>query len=153
MISLHWVDLLSLAEASHNVHLPFGLAVVRLPYTAKSSHPRKCSDSEHFMLLLWLLFCFVLFLTFPSLCVVLWIGLLDDVLSSNLRNLICPVSNIFWIALGIVCLLTNGISCPLLWFVQVVFCRCTPPPLWRCQFVVVSKIVYSDVRCFSCHDV
>ena len=29
MISLHWVALLSLAEATHNVHLPCGLAVVR----------------------------------------------------------------------------------------------------------------------------
>ncbi len=44
---------LSLAESAHNVHLPCGQAVMRVPYTARSSHPRKCSDSEHFMLLLW----------------------------------------------------------------------------------------------------
>ncbi len=108
-------------KSAHKVHLPCGLAVIRVPYNARSSHPCKCSDSEHFMLLLRQLLCIVLFLAFPPLCVVLWIlflcvcgGLLGDVLSSNLHNWTCSVSNIFWIVLGIVCLVTNGISCPLL---------------------------------------
>jgi len=52
MISLHWVASLSLAEAAHNVHLPCGLAVVRVPYTARSSRTqREGGGGRHYGLL------------------------------------------------------------------------------------------------------
>ena len=47
----------------------------------------------------------------------------------------------FWIVLGTVCPLTNEISCPLLWFVWVVFCCCTQPPQWCHLFVVMMMVV------------
>jgi len=72
------VALQSLAETAHNVHLPCGLTVYNyvlgmyiINTATRSSHPWKCSDFEHFMLLLQGLLCFVLFSTFPPLCVVL----------------------------------------------------------------------------------
>jgi hypothetical protein len=47
--------------------------------------------------------------------------ILDDALSSNLRNLICQVAIKFKIVVGISDLLASGTSCPLHWFVLVVF--------------------------------
>ena len=104
-------------------------------------------------MLLLLLLCVVLFLTFPPQCVVLWIisvcvcgGLLDGVSSSNLHNWIYRAANIFYTVLGTVCLITSGVSYPWLWSTLVVFCHCIWPLLWHCLFVVVLMVVYSPFR-------
>ena len=49
--------------------------------------------------------------------------ILDDALSSNPRNLICPVARKIKIVVGIQDLVASGTSCPLPRFLLVVFYR------------------------------
>ena len=80
-----------------------------------------------------LLYFVVLFSTFLIQCVAWEIpsecsdGVLkDDALSNSLHNWIFLVPNIFWIALGIICLSTSEISYPWPLFALVVSCHWQP---------------------------
>ena len=79
--------------------------------------------------------------------------ILDDALSSNLHNSICQVASKFKIFVGICNLLASRTTCPLPWFVLVVFChwwRCLPLFCW---FVAALTVACPDVDCLPWHDV
>ena len=68
-------------------------------------------------------------------------GLLDGALSSSLHNLLFLVANIFWIVLGILCIWANGISCPLLLLVMILFFRFILKIQLRCLFIMGLEAV------------
>ena len=116
----------------------------------RSSHPRKSRSLIRLLItrLPHALVGFVPDLAFRALCVELKIlsvhfydALLCDASSSSLHNSVFLVSNRFWIVFGILCLVANGISCPLLLLVWVLFFHlqfCQP---FGCPSVVVLAAV------------
>jgi hypothetical protein len=90
----------------------------------------------------------VLFVTFQEqwmvweiLCACYDDVILDDALSSNLHNLICQVASKFKIVVGICNLLASGTSCPLPWFVWVVFYHWWRRLPLNCWFVEMLAVV------------
>ena len=106
-----------------------------------SSHPRKCSIWSFHVVA-------ILVAAFPIWCVVLGIcflffcgGLLDFAFFCCLHSFIFLAANISWIVFVILCFWANGIACPLLLFVLVVFFRCILHLPLRRLFVMGSTSV------------
>ena len=110
-----------------------------------SSHPRQVSSSWSMLLVLSY---FAPVVAFPQLLVGLRILFsyscdvsLNGVWSNNLRSSTNPAANISGLAVGILGIESNEISCPLLVFVLVVPSRWSLLPPLRCWSVLVWEVV------------